>query len=68
MIRIEGIHIVAARLTAELKSTKTVETSTPFGQQRMPQSWPGSQQPSGPVGQKAVTVCDTTVGLIATGV
>jgi hypothetical protein len=51
MIRIEGIQIVAARLAAELKSTKTVETSTPFRHQRMPQSWsPSPQQPSGHAG------------------
>ena len=35
MIRIEGIPVVAARLAAELKSTKTVENSTRFRQQRM---------------------------------
>ena len=57
MIRIEGIQIVAARLAAELKSTKTVETSTPFRQQRMPQSWsPGPQQPSNPIAQEAVAL------------
>jgi hypothetical protein len=32
MIRIEGIQIVATRLVAELKLTKTVETSTQFRQ------------------------------------
>jgi hypothetical protein len=42
MIRIEGIPIVAARIAAELKSTKTVENSTRFRQQRMrPSSSPG---------------------------
>ena len=35
MIRIEGIPVVAARLVAELKSTKTVENSTRFRQHRM---------------------------------
>ena len=35
MIRIEGIPVVAARLAAELKSTKTVENSTRFRQPRM---------------------------------
>jgi hypothetical protein len=35
MIRIEGIPVVAARLAAELKSTKTVENSARFRQQRM---------------------------------
>jgi hypothetical protein len=50
MIRIEGIQIVAARLAAGLESTKRVESSTPFRQQRMPQSWsPGSQQPPVPL-------------------
>jgi hypothetical protein len=68
MIRIEGIPIVAARLAAELKSTKTVETSTPFRQHRMPQSWsPGPHQPPGPIGQEAVAVGGPAVGLIATG-
>jgi hypothetical protein len=58
MIRIDGIQIVAARLAAELKSTKTVETSTPFRQKRMPQGWsPDPQQPFGPIGQEAVALC-----------
>ena len=35
MIRIEGIPVVAARLAAELKSTKTVKNSTRFRQRRM---------------------------------
>ena len=35
MIRIEGIPVVAARLAAELKSTKTVENSTRFRKQRI---------------------------------
>jgi hypothetical protein len=35
MIRVEGIPVVAARLAAELKSTKTVEHSTRFRQQRI---------------------------------
>jgi hypothetical protein len=34
MIRIEGIPVVAARLAAELKSTKTVENPTRFRRQR----------------------------------
>ena len=63
MIRIEGIQIVAARLAAELKSTKTVETSTPHRQLRIPQGWsPGPQQPSGPIGQEAVAVCGPARG------
>jgi len=42
MIRIEGIPVVAARLAAELKSTKTVENSSRFRQQRMrPRLSPG---------------------------
>jgi hypothetical protein len=35
MIRIEGIPVVAARLAAELKSTKTVGNPTRFRRQRM---------------------------------
>jgi hypothetical protein len=69
MIRIEAIQIIAARLAAELNSTKTVETSTPFRQQRMPQSCsPRPKQPSGPVGQEAAGLCGPAVGLIGTGV
>jgi hypothetical protein len=35
MIRIEGIPVVAARLAAELKSTKTVENPTRFRRQQI---------------------------------
>jgi hypothetical protein len=47
MIRIQGIPVVAARLAAELKSTKTVENPTRFGQACLPVP----QQPSQPAGQ-----------------
>jgi hypothetical protein len=42
MIRIEGIPVVAARLAAELKSTKTVENSIWLRQQRKRPSLPPS--------------------------
>ena len=51
MIRIEGIPVLAARLAAELKSTKTVENPTRFRRQRIrPSRLPVPQQPSGPAG------------------
>jgi hypothetical protein len=57
MIRIEGIQTVAARLAAGLKSTKTVEASTPFRPRRRLQRWsPGPQQASDPIGQEAVAL------------
>lgn len=42
MIRIEGIPIVAARLSAKLKSTKAVKNSTQFRQRRTQPSLPPS--------------------------
>jgi hypothetical protein len=42
MIRIEGIPIVAARLSANLRSTKAVKNSTRFRQRRTQPSLPPS--------------------------